>query len=267
VLGELGGAPEDSRLAAFLPRNGTGLALSASDIESYRACPLRYKFARVLRIPAEPTPQQRFGIMVHKVLERYHSEWDGVSEDVGSTLPTLMRLLDAAWRRAGFRDSPGERTLLERARAALTRYHQQLADQPGRPVWFERSFSFTVGAHLVRGRVDRVDRIAEDRYELIDYKTGHARTPAQLEGDVQLALYALAAERAWNVRAARLAYYYVLDNRKVPIAGEDAGSLQAVTETILEVADGIQALRFDPTPSYAVCSACDFLAICPAAET
>jgi DNA helicase-2/ATP-dependent DNA helicase PcrA len=267
ALDAVGGAPEDSRLAAFLPRRGDGLVLSASDVGAYRACPLRYKYARVLRIPAEPTPQQRFGIMVHKVLERYHSEWDSVPADVESARATLMRLLDAAWRRAGFRDSPSELALLERARGALIRYHRQLTDQPGRPVWFERSFSFAVGAHWVRGRVDRVDRIADGAYELIDYKTGHARTPSQLEGDVQLSLYALAARRAWNITAARQAYYYVLDNRKVSLPDEqDAGALRRVTDTIEAVADGIRALKFAPTPSYAVCSGCDFLAICPAAE-
>jgi superfamily I DNA/RNA helicase/RecB family exonuclease len=267
-LAGVGEAPADARLAAFLPRHGAGLVLSASDIESYRACPLRYKFARVLRIPTEPTPQQRFGIMVHKVLERYHSEWDGRPESLQSTLPTLMRLLDAAWRRAGFRESPGELVWLERAREALTRYHRQLADQPGRPVWFERSFSFPVGGDLVRGRVDRVDRIAEERYELIDYKTGHPRTEAQLEGDVQLSLYALAAVRAWKVTAERLAYYYVLDNRKVPLPGEqDAQALRAVEQKVIDVAEGIRALDFAPRPSYAVCSSCDFLDICPAAET
>jgi DNA helicase-2/ATP-dependent DNA helicase PcrA len=267
TLGRLRDVPEDARLSAFLPRHGSGLMLSASDIESYRACPLRYKFARVLRIPAEPTPQQRFGIMVHKVLERYHSEWEGMPYDVGSTLPTLMRLLDTAWRRAGFRESPAELALLERARTALARYHRQLADQPGRPVWFERSFSFAVGDHQVRGRVDRVDRIAGGGYELIDYKTGHAKTPAQLEGDLQLALYALAARRAWDVTATRLAYYYVLDNRKVPLAApHDSSSLRSVEETIVEAAEGIRALRFVPTPSYSVCAGCDFLSLCPAAE-
>jgi DNA helicase-2/ATP-dependent DNA helicase PcrA len=261
-------APADSRLAAFLPRSGGGLLLSASDIASYRSCPLRYKFARVLRIPVEPTPQQRFGIMVHKVLERYHSEWDGVAADFESTLPTLMRLLDAAWRRAGFRESPGELALLERARTALVRYHEQLAEQPASPVWFERSFSFSVGRDLVRGRVDRVDRMEDGRYELIDYKTGHPRTPGQLEGDIQLSLYALAAARAWNVTAARLAYYYVLDNRKVPLPGEpDAASLGAVEAQVAAVADGVRALNFAPQPSYPVCSGCDFLDICPAAET
>ncbi|HEV2753744.1 MAG TPA: ATP-dependent DNA helicase, partial [Solirubrobacteraceae bacterium] len=63
-------ARSEPSLAAFLPRKGQGLALSASDIETYRTCPLKYKFARVFRIPQEPTLNQRFGILIHQVLQR-----------------------------------------------------------------------------------------------------------------------------------------------------------------------------------------------------
>src|SRR5947208_14571687 len=49
---------EEHSLGPFLPRRGTGLALSASDIETYRACPLRYKYSRVLRIPTGQTLHQ-----------------------------------------------------------------------------------------------------------------------------------------------------------------------------------------------------------------
>jgi DNA helicase-2/ATP-dependent DNA helicase PcrA len=37
-------------------------------------------------------------------------------------------------------------------------------------------------------------------------------------------------------------------------------------DTVLEVAEGILAQGFEPTPSYAACSTCDFRIICPAAE-
>ena len=95
-------APRDEHsLAPFLPRKGVGLALSASDIQTYRSCPLRYKFARVLRIPTEQTIHQRFGIVVHQVLERYHSEG-------GSSLEQMLDLLDAGWRRAGFGEGEHE---------------------------------------------------------------------------------------------------------------------------------------------------------------
>jgi DNA helicase II / ATP-dependent DNA helicase PcrA len=33
-----------------------------------------------------------------------------------------------------------------------------------------------------------------------------------------------------------------------------------------EVADGISSQGFEPTPSYAACSICDYRIVCPAAE-
>ena len=66
-------ARDEPSLEPFLPRRGEGVMLSATDIDTYRTCPLKYKFARVFRIPQEPTLHQRFGILVHQVLERYHS--------------------------------------------------------------------------------------------------------------------------------------------------------------------------------------------------
>ena len=67
-------ARREPSLEQFIPRRGDGLALSASDIGLYRTCPLKYKFARVFSIPQEPTINQRFGILIHNVLERFHSE-------------------------------------------------------------------------------------------------------------------------------------------------------------------------------------------------
>ena len=253
---------EEHSLHPFLPRRGRGLALSASDIHTYRSCPLRYKYARVLRIPTEQTVQQRFGIVVHQVLERYH-------RDGGRTLTQLLALLERCWRRAGFgeEESP-DRELLEKAGAALTRYHAGLRSQAAQPVWFERQFDFPLGPHHVRGRVDRVDRLEDGddaAYELIDYKTSRPKSPEQLREDVQLSLYALAAQEDWQLRSSRQAYYYVLDDLKVPVARERHDT-QSVRDVVLEVGDGILAQRFEPTPSRAACALCDYRIVCPAAE-
>jgi DNA helicase-2/ATP-dependent DNA helicase PcrA len=251
-------ARAEPSLVAFLPRRGAGLALSASDIETYRACPLRYKFARVLRVPQEPTLNQRFGILVHQVLERYHQNTD-------DSLPELMTLLDAGWRRGGFGDSEEERQLREKAGAALRRYHRRVCDEPVQPVWFERAFSFRMGAHTLRGRVDRVDRLAGGGYELIDYKTGRPRSAAALKEDVQLSLYAVGAREAWQLEAAEQSYLYVLDDEKVRVPSSEIDAAW-IADTVDEVGAGILAQDFEPTPSYTACSMCDFRIACPAAE-
>ncbi len=245
-------------LEPFLPRRGDGLLLSATDIETYRTCPLKYKFARVFRIPSEPTINQRFGILVHQVLERYHGATD-------AGLPELLGLLEAGWRRGGFGDSEEERQFRAKATSSLVRYHDRFKEEDGEPVWFERSFQFRMGPHMLRGRVDRVDRKPDGGYELIDYKTGRPKTPAQLREDVQLSLYAVGARESWELDAASQAYYYVLDDEKVPVERSDADR-DWITDTVMTVADGIQSQGFEPTPSWSACSMCDFRIACPAAE-
>jgi DNA helicase-2/ATP-dependent DNA helicase PcrA len=252
---------EQHSLDPFLPRRGVGLALSASDIHTYRSCPLRYKYARVLRIPVEQTVHQRFGIVVHQVLERYHGGG-------GGTLEQMLSLLEAGWRRAGFGDGQRDGALYEKARTALARYHARLARQDSQPVWFERQFDFRIGPHHLRGRVDRVDRLgagAGAEYELIDYKTSRPKSDEQLRADIQLSLYALAALEQWGLGSSRQAYYYVLDDLKVPVPhGQQDG--ETVKGIVLEVGAGILAQEFEPTPSPAACSMCDYRIVCPAAQ-
>ena len=233
--------------------------LSAGDIETYRTCPLKYKFARVFRIPSEPTINQRFGILVHQVLERFHA-----GGTVSRSLPELLGLLEAGWRRGGFGDSEEERQLRTKATNSLIRYHERFQGEDAEPVWFERAFQFKMGPHLLRGRVDRVDRLPDGGYELIDYKTGRPKTAAQLREDVQLSLYAVGARESWQLEAAQQAYYYVLDDEKVPVERSEEDR-DWITDTVLEVADGIQGQGFEPTPSYAACSMCDYRIACPAA--
>jgi DNA helicase-2/ATP-dependent DNA helicase PcrA len=251
-------ARTEPSLEAFIPRRGEGLLLSASDVETYRTCPLKYKFARVFRIPQEPTLHQRFGILVHQVLERYHSSG-------GRTVDELIGLLESGWRRGGFGEGEQERQLHRKAHDALRRYHGRIGIDRADPVWFERAFTFRLGPHTVRGRVDRVDRLADGAYELIDYKTGRPRSVAQLREDVQLSLYAIAAQQAWHLETSDQAYLYVLDDAKVRVPTEEIDP-DWITETVLEVADGIAGQGFEPTPSHAACSVCDFRIACPAAE-
>jgi len=182
----------------------------------------------------------------------------------------MHELLDASWRRAGFGDSEQERGFREKARVALERYYERLAEHAAEPVWFERSFSFQLGPHHLRGRVDRVDRISDDaageeRYELIDYKTSRPKSAEQLEDDVQLSLYALAAREDWGLRSSSQAYYYVLDDLKVPVprGAQDEASVEAL---VMDVGEGILAQQFEPTPSHSACSICDYRIVCPVAE-
>jgi DNA helicase-2/ATP-dependent DNA helicase PcrA len=260
---DLVAAREEPSLAAFLPRRGDGmLSLSASDLSLYLTCPLKYKFRRVFGIPQEPTINQRFGILFHNVLERFHKE---PPEDPGEGLRVLNRLFESGWRRTGFGSTDDELQFRDRAREALRLYWERERESEGEPVWLERKFDFKVGDHHVRGRVDRVDRLPDGDYELIDYKTGERKSEEDLADDLQLALYRMAAREAWDIEASTGSYYYVLDAEKVP-APTRPDDAERVERTVLQVGEGILGQDFEPRPSPSVCSWCDYRLICPAAE-
>jgi DNA helicase-2/ATP-dependent DNA helicase PcrA len=259
-------ARHEPSLEAFLPRRGDGaLSLSASDLDLYLTCPLKYKFRRVFGIPQEPTINQRFGILIHSVLERFHKD-SGEDEPGERGAAELMDLFESGWRRSGFGSSDDELQFRDRAREAMRLFWERERESEGEPVWLERKFDIRIGEHQVRGRVDRVDRLPDGSYELIDYKTGERRSEAQLENDLQLALYRLAAREAWGLDAGTGSYYYVLDAEKVaaPVRADDA---ERVERTVLEVGEGVLGQDFEPRPSPATCSWCDYRLICPAAES
>jgi DNA helicase-2/ATP-dependent DNA helicase PcrA len=258
-------ARHEPSLEAFLPKRGDGsLSLSASDLDLYLTCPLKYKFRRVFGIPQEPTINQRFGILIHNVLERFHKDGEDQAEEEG--LIRLMDLFEAGWRRTGFGSSDDELQFRDRAREAMRLYWERERESEGEPIWLERKFDIRIGEHHVRGRVDRVDRLPGGGHELIDYKTGERKKESDLESDLQLALYRLAARKAWDLEAKAGSYYYVLDAEKVaaPTKPDDA---ERVERTVLQVGEGVLGQDFEPRPSPTVCSWCDYRLICPAAES
>ena len=246
-------------LDAFLPRKGGNLRLSATDLDLYMTCPLKYKFARVFGIPTPQTVNQRFGILVHSVLHRFHRE-DG---DAGPS--RLAELLDSGWSRAGLGETGDEQQFRERARVGLAHYWEAESRSSSEVVSLERQFEFRVGSQVVRGRVDRVDRHPDGTLEVIDYKTGQRVDPDRLGGDIQLALYRLGAEEAWGVEAGAGSYYYVLDGVKEEIPAAP-GDRERIERTVGEVGEGILGQDFEPKPSPRVCGWCDFRLVCPAAE-
>ena len=157
------GRGSEPGLEAFLPKRGGGLGLSASDLDLYRTCPLKYKFARVFAIPQEPTINQRFGILVHNVLERYHSEelrgfgWRRrrrLRWTQSAARPVRGRLAASGLRLQRRRDAvprPGRG-----GAGPLLRAPQRRRREAGSG-WSGPSPSRS-GTTAVRGRIDRVDR-------------------------------------------------------------------------------------------------------------
>ena len=189
--------------------------LSASQLETFTACPVRWLVEGYLdpeTLEPEPEPRAR-GIAAHGLLEH---TLGALREETGSarvTAESLVRaetLLDEAIEVE--RDqllrlvAPGRRrAAVRRLESDLKRYLRRLAelDSTMEPTLFEVDFGFRDSAPadlgdglLLRGRIDRVDLAPDGRLAaIVDYKGASAPTRKewQRDGKLQVALYMLAA--------------------------------------------------------------------------
>jgi DNA helicase-2/ATP-dependent DNA helicase PcrA len=128
----------------------------------------------------------------------------------------------------------------------------------------ERVFEITLDGVRVKGRLDRIDRIAGNRVSIIDYKTGKPRTQQHADKSLQLSIYALAAREKWHYQAERLVFYNLADNTEVS-SKRDQRQLEEACGRIGEVAAAIAAGNFDPKPGFH-CGWCPYRSLCPATE-
>ncbi|MBI5311381.1 MAG: ATP-dependent helicase [Actinobacteria bacterium] len=269
------------QLGNFVPTVGENLRLSASDIGTYQRCPKMYEYEKVLRIPTREQSHLRLGILVHNVLERYHRDLGDRELSDQERAATIEALFEKAVATGGWGSSDDDRQLLDRARAMLARYAGGELAQPAGSTETEVKFSLKlppteamastpVGGRLlsgiqINGKIDRIDRAA-DTTRLIDYKTGKKKSVGEVQKDLQLALYRLAASEVLGIDASQLIYYFL--EADSPAVEADAGEerVAEVRETINEVADRIVRLEFEPTPSFQICKNCAFNHVCPATE-
>ena len=241
------------------------LRLSASQLETYEDCPLRYAYQYVAGARSEGGIHADLGSLVHRVLERFlDPEADGER-----TRERLFALAEECWHD----DIAPYRPQQEEARRdlydMLELWWEKEGSVDGGPVVFatEHRFDVTVGDHRVTGAIDRVDR-ADDGVgiRVVDYKTGKRKPrAADVEANLQLSTYYVAATRdpelaGWGPPS-QLRLLHV--RTMTPLDQEVRPDHGATTETrILEAAERILDEKFEPSV-HAECDYCDFHRLCP----
>ncbi|MFJ8926970.1 ATP-dependent helicase [Streptomyces sp. NPDC102364] len=170
------------------------VVLSGSALDQLaNTCALQWFLGREVKADAPATAAQGFGNVVHVLADEV------ASGRTPADLAVLMERLDSVWDSLAF-DAPWKSAQeKENARAALERFLQwHVMDRTGRTaVASEHDFDVTLEAGSyevrIRGSMDRVERDAEGRAYVVDFKTGK-QTPsaADVAHHPQLAVYQLA---------------------------------------------------------------------------
>ena len=130
------------------------------------------------------------------------------------------------------------------------------------PYALEKNFSLKIGDVSLTGRIDRIDRLENGTFEVIDYKTGASKRDANLSKDLQLSLYALACRDILKIPVSKLSLYFLEDQEKNSTTRNDE-QIESTKQEILKLGQDLQSSEFFPTPGFH-CQFCEYRLICPA---
>ena len=247
---------------AFHPPRPEPLQLSASAISAYESCPMKYLFQYAWRIRGGPHAQMTFGNVMHATIREFVAE---TRKRGRVKLEEVIAIYEREWSSAGFPDDYQEGEYRKAGREQLAAFHGSFCAAPPEVLHQEKAFELPLEHNvMITGRMDQANRLGDGEIEIVDYKTGRPRTVEKAEEDLQLSIYALAAQEVLDCTPQRLVFYNLANNELVA-ATRDEKALTAARAKIAEVADRIRAGDFSAKRGYQ-CAFCDYKPLCPEHE-
>jgi len=246
---------------------------SYSALETYKTCPLKYKYQAIDKIKGKKNKEQMFGSAVHKALHFMHRR--------DPLFPTLDEVLDSFtnyWNEVKEKvEIPeNERDFYhEHGKTILKKFYVKNPPWDANILDLESRFEVLIDDalrgenHVLAGIIDRIDKPRDDSYEIIDYKTSR-RMPSQelVDKDLQLSIYNLGLLKRWPHIASeqvKLSLYFLEHGEKISSTRSGDATEETkkeVLETIHEIRDRETTMDFPPTPG-PWCEWCPYKPICP----
>ena len=178
------------------------------------------------------------------------------------SLDELLQFYGQNWLSAGYESTEEETKYKTYGREILSKFWEIHSADFRVPVAVERMFHIDIEGVKFTGFIDRVDKLESGGLSIVDYKTSKELfTTGDLEKDLQLTLYQLAAEQTWQLPVGKLTLYHLRSNTPCSCEPRDETRLEQARQLVLEVAENIAKERF-PAIESQYCP-CDFPEHCP----
>ena len=245
------------------------MRISYSALETYKTCPLKYKFQEIEKIKTPKSKEAVFGTILHSTLNFIYTP---------SLLPpTLEQALDyfsRNWNSDVFENELEERSAFSQGVSMVQDYYKKNDPAKVNIVDLESRFQIEIGEddnkHIVSGIIDRIDK-TEEGYEIIDYKTTK-KMPAQekVKNDLQLSVYHLGVANRWpsiikENRPIKVSLYFLKHGEKLSSIRTNI-QLEETKENIIKNLESIvrshKEEKFDARPNV-LCDWCEYQRRCP----
>ena len=239
----------------FVPDIPEQIILSASSLETYISCPLKFRMSKIDKIPQTASkPELVFGNIIHKTLQRFHEKNKPINQN------RILRIFEEEWQPGKFEYRVREEKFKSQGKDMLSHYYQHTKKTNPDVIETEYSFNFQIENITIVGTIDRIDKSKDNNISIIDYKT--SKTPTNAKSSLQLAIYSLFLEQSEEkiISGAPISSsLYFLRNNEDPIREHtfNYDELRIVEKKIFQVADGIKNKNFEPIKGHH-CNWCDY---------
>ena len=156
--------------------------------------------------------------------------------------------------------------LLAESHRLLERYFDIEDPSAVRPVGIELDLRAQLGGLEIRGIIDRLDRLEDGSFVLVDYKTGRSPSPDRSRGRlVGVQFYAMLCESVLGVRPHEVRLIYLGDQVVIveePTDQSMRGIRQRASAVWSAIERACESGDFRPNPS-PLCRFCAFRPSCP----
>jgi RecB family exonuclease len=247
------------------------MRLSYSALETYKNCPLKYKFGQIDKIRTPKTKEAFFGSLIHDVLKNFHNP----SQLIPPAEEEILQHFSQKWDPTLYEDSQEETIAFAQGVKILKNYYEQNSpaefDIIDLETRFEAPISDNNETHIISGIIDRIDRLPDGTFEVVDYKTTK-KMPSQkyIDNNLQLAIYHLGIANRWpsiieQKKPVKLSLYFLRHGEKLSTE-RTPEFIEETKEKILLTTDKIKndiaRQEFEPNPG-PLCDWCAFQPYCP----
>lgn len=245
--------------------------LSYSALSDFLNCPYKFKLGHIDRIKVPKSPLAIFGTAIHSALKFLHEP----SHLTPPTEEELLKFFTQQWNPENWPSQEEADLNFTQGIEILKNYYAKNYPTKFNIINLEFPFRFPIEyrgeTHYITGRIDRVDKLKNDQFEIIDYKTGQ-RMPAQSEVDhsLQLSIYQLGVTNLWpflkeSAQPIKLSLFFVRHNLKLSTK-KNSSDLEKTKESLISTIEKIKEAqklnKFEPTPNK-LCDYCNFRQYCP----
>lgn len=237
--------------------------LSHSKINLFKQCELRYYYRYIKKIPTQQWTHFDLGTFVHSVLENFYKLWQQE--------PTKApgQIMSTAFKQSRETLDKYAQVIYAEAQLYLKSYLEQILKEDtvsiSKNIGQETEFIFNIQDFEVEGKIDRIDKLDENIYEIIDYKT--TKKEEYLYKDkLQLGIYGCAATKLFGSEIEIYGSYYMLRHQKkisFPITKDVMKtSLKEIVNIGNKIVKATETEVWKPCPT-PLCYYCDFKINCP----